>query len=484
MSPPPARVCFLTIPREFRCLVYRFYFKLEGGYVFNRDDPYNGKLTTADSHPINLSLMYVCRLITAETKADSAVNLFLKEFEDWAEHIDVFGSAELLKQAIRELSAVGFGIMPVIRRPFRRYASLDQLQSTFHQAAAYTLSLLRQKEPARFQGFIKVIPGRFKPHEFDDLRLDPWAIPSPAKLEKIGHRLQDEEVWESLQEWRYPPDQDQLRRGPNGRLPWGVQLSETRSYLANNVCFREAFHFSAAAVAIRFLERLSPAHRLNLRRIVLHEDHISIGQPECHALGLVQFCRENPRLGVERYVSIWRNILHEAQPPGFECLPEVVDDVTKGERKCGVHHGAMKDALGFWFGEALALADAGMPAGPFTLIVDGNPAINLSSEMFQDALQRILATELAYRRCFNTDPGQPGEDHVGSWARRHLIRGMHHLNNQASIIRCNFNPVLSWDIDRMVEERREWPMEAWENEFGGPEVYDYNDGLCVLSPPC
>jgi hypothetical protein len=67
-SPSPPQVCLLSLPRELRSLIYHFYFKLEGGYVFDREDPYNGKLATADDRPIDLSLMYVCRLIAAEAK--------------------------------------------------------------------------------------------------------------------------------------------------------------------------------------------------------------------------------------------------------------------------------------------------------------------------------------------------------------------------------------------------------------------------------
>jgi hypothetical protein len=77
-------------------------------------------------------------------------------------------------------------------------------------------------------------------------------------------------------------------------------------------------------------------------------------------------------------------------------MPEVVDDLTKGERRCYLRHVQMSLILSSWLGEALAVMDAGMPAGSFTLILDGNPAINLSSEIFQHSIQRNIATERAF----------------------------------------------------------------------------------------
>lgn len=545
-SPPPPKVCLLSLPREVRSLIYHFYFKLEGGYVFDREDPYNGKLAMADGRPIDLSLMYVCRLTAAETK-DLPLRLNHVSFstayhQDWSQlagrfeylsilHADLetdlvkqlsraatpearseivlkfpqlsvfMEHAQLLTinppprissnvpwQALRDLShprgqGILAGTIYGIHRPFWARRHDDQLHSTFQQAITYALDIFRQKDPASFKELIDTAPGCFEPHEFDSLRLDPWAIPSSTELARIGSKLEDGEVWEALQRWKYPRDEETVLRN-HGRRPMWLRDSETRRYQSNNVCYREAYHFSAAAVAIRFLERLRPAQRLNLRHIILREDHVSVGQPECHAMGLVRFCRENPRLRVERYVGLWRNILHGAQPLWLDEMPEVVDDLTKGERHCHLEHVKMTLILSSWLGEALAVMDAGMPAGSFTLIVDGNPAISLSSEIFQHSIQRNIATERAFARCFNTHVGNVIKRyHASTWAGMHLLRGMDHLNNQASVIRCNFNIGPPWDVGKIVEERRQWPRDRWQNEFGRPDVYVYNGGYCTLAPP-
>ncbi|KAI8712078.1 hypothetical protein NCS52_01473100 [Fusarium sp. LHS14.1] len=419
-SPPPPQACLLSLPRELRSLIYHFYFKLEGGYVFDREDPYNGKLAMADGQPINLSLMCYD----------------------------------------------------------------DRLHSLFQPATTYALDVFSQKDPAKFKELADVAPGCFEPHEFDSLRLDPWAIPSSAELARIGRKLHDEEVWQALQRWRYPLDEEAVLR-VHGRGHPRLQGSETRRYQSTNVCYREAYHFSAAAVAIRFLERLSPAQRLNLQHIVLHEDHVSVGLPECHAMGLIRFCREYPRLRVERYVGLWRNILHDYQGPSLDGMPEVADDLTKGERRCEIGDRDLGRILSSWFGEALALMDAGMPAGSFTLILDGNPAINLSSEIFQNCIRRSIATEQAFRRCFDKHLSDAENDHrvgyirMGDWAPNHLLDGMGHLDNQASVIRCNFNIGTPWDVDKMVEERRQWSVERWQDDLSRAD----HGGYCTLAPP-
>ncbi|RTE77548.1 hypothetical protein BHE90_007967 [Fusarium euwallaceae] len=550
-SPPPPQLCLLSLPGELRHLIYHFYFKLEGGYVFNREDPYNGKLATADGKPVDLSLMYVCRLIASEVKglplqlnevsfstayhqdwsrlagrfeylsslhaeieADLARYLsatatpetrseillkfpnfsaFIRATEHMADYIPSHIGTGTPWQALRQLTHTrhGRGMLGGsygLRRPFWNRRHDEQLHSTFQQAVTYALNIFRQKDPTKFKELVDIAHGCFEPHEFDSLRLDPWAIPSSTELARIGSKLEDEEVWENLQRWRYPRDMAEIQSVYGGNHVLGSNRrfrdSETRRYQSNNVCFREAFHFSAAAVAIRFLERLSPAQRFNLRHIVLHDDHVSVGQPECHAVGLIRFCRENPQLRVERYVSLWRNILHSAQFLYFDEIPEVVNDLTKGRRRCSLSHPSVSLILGSWLGEALAVMDAGMPAGSFTLILDGNPAINLSSEIFQHVIQRNVATERAYRRCFSAHLEYIRTHwHPTTWAGRYIRHGIDHLNNEASVVRCNFNIGPPWDVDKIVEERRGWLREQWFQEFHRPDVYVYNGSHCTLAPP-
>ena len=72
---------------------------------------------------------------------------------------------------------------------------------------------------------------------------------------------------------------------------------------------RIRWHYSAASVAIKFLKTLPQNTLSRVRKVILHEDRLSMCRSECHGLGLIPFCIRNPEMHVERRVSLWRNIL-------------------------------------------------------------------------------------------------------------------------------------------------------------------------------
>ncbi|KAF5661208.1 hypothetical protein FCIRC_11912 [Fusarium circinatum] len=57
--------CFLSVPSELRLHIYRAYFQLDGGYVY---DVKSEKLKTSDGQPIDFSLMFTCRTIANEAR--------------------------------------------------------------------------------------------------------------------------------------------------------------------------------------------------------------------------------------------------------------------------------------------------------------------------------------------------------------------------------------------------------------------------------
>ncbi|KAF4470851.1 hypothetical protein FALBO_2238 [Fusarium albosuccineum] len=474
------RVYLVTLPTELRNQIYRLYFALDGGYVHNRDDPYNGKLSAADGQPIDFSLMYVCRLIAAETKdiplQVNTVSFSTAYHPDWSlqagrfEYLTSFYH-EIEKDLVIHLgltSDLAFrseGLSSEINFHFRRNfieTDNDELACTVDDAVTYSLRLLRQKVPEKFNESVvhDDSPGCFKPHEFDGLRFDPWAIPSPAELARVGGLLQDGEVWKSLQEWQSDPNLDEKSR----------------------VGYRQAFRFSAAAVAIRFLDQLTPTRRLNLRKMVLHEDHFSVGRSECHALGLIPFCKENRQLRVERRANLWRNVLQERLLPAFRRLAEVEADVSKAERLCEIGAESSLPRLNAWLGNADAVIDAGMPVDSFTFVLDGEPALDMSSEFFQQVVHHKIAWELAFRHCFCSS-GEIDFRLDTCVANIRLIRAMDHLVNQTSILSCNFNPGQFWDVDRIVERHREWSMEDWSEKWTELELSGGIRRFCRLAPP-
>ncbi|RGP75364.1 hypothetical protein FLONG3_5754 [Fusarium longipes] len=55
----------VSLPAEVREQILFYYFRVDGGYAYDAD---SDKLKTADNRPIDLSLLYTCRLIAAEAR--------------------------------------------------------------------------------------------------------------------------------------------------------------------------------------------------------------------------------------------------------------------------------------------------------------------------------------------------------------------------------------------------------------------------------
>ncbi|KAM5380097.1 hypothetical protein ACJZ2D_003744 [Fusarium nematophilum] len=265
MSPPtPPRTYFITLPCELRHQIYQDYFRLDGGYVHNSNDPFNGKLTSPNGQPIHLSLI-------------------------------------------------------------------------------------------------------------------------------VGDHFQDESTREELQKWW-------------GR-PWSSHYRVFNAYQKEEYekarrRYRQKVHFSTAAVAIRLLDCF-PAQRLNLRRIVLHEDHVSVGNAARHTQGMVRFRQENSQLRVTRRVSLWGNIFQQGQMPTVKNLAALEDGIRTQGGGYRLTACCFMLTVVEWLSEALASMEDGMPAGSFAFILDGEPALALSLGIFRRVTRMIFpANERSWNAVF------------------------------------------------------------------------------------
>ncbi|KAL7938255.1 hypothetical protein V8C35DRAFT_291399 [Trichoderma chlorosporum] len=163
------------------------------------------------------------------------------------------------------------------------------------------------------------------------------------------------------------------------------------------------YRFSAASVAVRFLSRLPKYLRLCLRDIRLHEDAVSVANPECHAQGLIEFCIENPNLRIERRLDLWRNVF---QSPSmamdnlvfiFENQWEASgeDDAGRGRGLCSY---SLSESVALWITEALALIPLGMPRSSFKLVLDAGESQKECAEILQTIIQRDAAWQAAWER--------------------------------------------------------------------------------------
>ncbi|KAH8779771.1 hypothetical protein F5883DRAFT_407430, partial [Diaporthe sp. PMI_573] len=247
---------------------------------------------------------------------------------------------------------------------------------------------------------------------------------------------------------------------------------------------RGKYRFSAASVAIKFLSSLPSKLRLHLRHIRLLENNVCVAFPESHAQGLISFCVENPKLRVERRVSLWKTIFQ--QPTDLYAFSETVNDLNtvpeyqemraRGDADTGFSTVRITNNLALWIMEAAALIPAGMPEESFTLVLDGAPGDDVLSDIFMNYIQRDASWQMAWefaseRRNGKAKTGeQETDDHFlhlrGS--RCYLYKGFPQIvrdivNNSSKVIRCTFSPgPRLWDVEVELNKYQPQSEETWD----------------------
>ncbi|KAE9567354.1 hypothetical protein CGMCC3_g16531 [Colletotrichum fructicola] len=150
-----------------------------------------------------------------------------------------------------------------------------------------------------------------------------------------------------------------------------------------------------------------------------------------------------------------------------------------GDAACGVSRN-----VATWIMEALALEHHGMPHGAFSLLLGGGPAPLLCEEIFQTVVQRDVAWQLArdesrrrgylpartwierngehpwrWSSCF-----RPAESDLG-YMYEGFPRAMRDVAEKKSVVRCNFDVGVPWDVERIVEERRGRGEQEWNEDW-------------------
>lgn len=275
---------------------------------------------------------------------------------------------------------------------------------------------------------------------------DPWAILDDAASNIIGydtrHPLNFYSQFDSREEHeRWTREQQHSDRMT--REGWNLILDR-----------RHKSYLSAASVAINFLEGI-PAGRRNIRNIVLKEAHVGMGHTECHGLGLIKFCKENPELRVERRANLWKSIL-------LTCIGEGIGDDE-------IYEDGITQRVALWVVEALALVPAGMPAGSFTLVLDGDPAPAQSAQLFQ-RVQRDAAWQTALSESFNRgllpDMTYVDKRSRGGYMYEDFPQAMREISKgTCRAVRANFDVGEPWDAEAMIEAHRGCKLEDWHDKW-------------------
>ncbi|EQB46378.1 hypothetical protein CGLO_14574 [Colletotrichum gloeosporioides Cg-14] len=496
----------MTLPREIRDSIYEFYVAADGGYVCNPEKlaekilnehrneanlDVPGILQRADLQPIDLNLSYTCKLVAQEMSgvalrtntitfstvsstelrilAERFNHFMVKRFDgdrDGAFRFAGFAMPEIERQGLK-LKYPQFA--PLLDRmkqegnthpETRLTTGWDGLAQWYRTGGGRFRSRMGPygEAPSLYRTFQKdaltaIASSRFGREQIERF----WRETCP----KSAHLIPALRVVEcKIQHWAVPSAEDMryltLDQASNSRSR-GTRLRD-----------RTKYRFSAAAVAIHVLQCLPVSSRMHLRRVILNEDREAVADPQCHGLGLIPFCKENPLLRVERRVSLWRNAFQTdtayrspdaRYKPKYRYTPWAMDSAQ-------VTHNVAS-----WVIEALALEPAGMPSGSFSLLLDGQPVPWQCTQVFQLIVQRDAAWQAAW--LLSLDRGilpslswfdRKGElrgSRVPDLPSEKWPQALRDIAEGTSIVRCNFDVGDSWDVEKIVEDHRQWTVQQW-----------------------
>ncbi|KAF9874219.1 hypothetical protein CkaCkLH20_08202 [Colletotrichum karsti] len=512
-----APVSLFRLPREVRDIVYRYYVTVSGGLVCDTEAFVNGKLR-GKHEPLSFSLVYTCKQISAEMdRGGIALRYNVLTFSTiwdrdlghlaWAFDGLVNGVDELRCEIFHlvghsitdtiydEMAAEYPQFLPLLdrmREEGPRFPGEEPLSTERHGPYG--------EAPSVYREFIKDLLRKAVKHD-DAFR---QAVVNCRLLDhRVNkHRYEVDQGWStfdairsSTELWAIPSERQMSEL--NFILGWAWQRHFTKASARETSKFR----FSAAAAAVHFLENTPHELRKHLREIVLDEDREAVAHPECHARGLIPFCEQYP-LRIERRANLWRNVFQKDfnyDSPSARVNPMFDVTITP----LFLSSDQITANVSSWIAEALALSSAGMPPAAFSLVLDGNPAPDLCSRIFQAVVQRDVGWQLAWQKSLDRrllpymtwyerrGEGVPRHGYVtltalsqfqnrvlpadygGYWG--YFFEGfpdaMEDIRKGDSVVRCNFDIGQPFDVDQIVSEHRTWSSFKWITEWFNHEPW-------------
>ncbi|KAF5490049.1 hypothetical protein CGCS363_v012703 [Colletotrichum siamense] len=513
---------FFDLPREVRDLIYGQYVISDGGYVLDFE---SNTLKCANGDNIDLAFMLTCKAVANELRTVPFSTNTLNFSTICSEECRITAGRfdDLVAQLHDQLGEKFFSIYPDnlsvpddvwrelvqdhpkfapyierikgrttlwvpndegklrLRDAYRNVSpagSCGETPSTFRQFSRAALcTIVAHKDRFSREQFEDFQTGMFVVGEnvkkyggpppvnleaLVEVNPDPWEVPTSKRVEEMAGRIKNDDRELKRKRLR---DLDQVLFGP--------RMLDTSLI---------KYHYSAAATAIRFFRSVSKDTRLGIRNVLLKEERLAVAFPECHGLGLIPFCLENPQLRVERRVNMWRAVfpttlmdLHERRL------------LYKPTDRTFLQPMYVSSQVAIWVQEALELEHAGMPQGSFTLVFDGDSSC---SEIFKDIVQRDAAWQQAIDICLDRSILPPLRWDVRRRDARHEKRGRREDRTEVfresdnawyvregfpqaindivagkSIVKCNFWVGDVWDVERLAEENKQWSMQQWKTAW-------------------
>ncbi|KAF4988221.1 hypothetical protein FGRMN_9891 [Fusarium graminum] len=262
------------------------------------------------------------------------------------------------------------------------------------------LRLIADKNPAEFANRVYAcLPhwvDEFPAEEFFHLEFDYWAIPSRSQVAHVLTLLDVPEfVWKLPDSWHYDIHfYAEVRED----FPPSRHMEEA-DHPSVNFSFRcrEKPRFSAAAVAIRFLATLPHHRRVHIRNITLHENYPAVNNASLHAFGLVPFLKENSQLQVQRHVNVAHCFIAYLDNCADDVVGALMDETSMS--RVSTEREWFVPELSCWLLDSLAVADTGIPAEAFILLLDSGPHAGICTQAFNTWVHHRIARHEAWSEC-------------------------------------------------------------------------------------
>ncbi|EUC32498.1 hypothetical protein COCCADRAFT_98462 [Bipolaris zeicola 26-R-13] len=466
---------FFQLPWELRNLIYDYYVRCDGGYVY---DVETRKLRRADGGPVFNALTLTCRQAASELEG-LAFQVNTITFS--AAYTESLRDQALLHHyVIRDCSTLRRYLLSAIRSMLFTTEMLELTKETYPQFAEQVASW---GKTGRNMGNMESIHtrelrSRTWKHIHDSEARSIWSDFQMFILQLMTKHPAFNDAVKSLRPpYNVPSRYLDLVRHQNSYLePWRIIEMAELKRLADIVgvsqrvykCHpKTTLRYSAAALALQFFNSCTEKVRNSVRKIVLIEDEMSVGQSHTHGRGFISLCQKNKKLHVERRVNLWKTVFAPSSSIQHRYLHEWwrgVDSMQNDRLQAS----EVSQLVGNWMVEALALPSLGMPEGSFTLVLDGDPIPEHTSKVFR-IVQRDAAWQAAVDLCYSR-----GLVSKPSWAQsgfdcRFIFEGfpkvMETLSTTSCLIRCNFDLGEPYDVEAIIENHRDLDCNGWHSQW-------------------
>ncbi|KAF2439618.1 hypothetical protein P171DRAFT_490310 [Karstenula rhodostoma CBS 690.94] len=446
----------ISLPREIRDMIYHEYVYSEEGYMY---DLPSGKLRHASGALVDLNLRHTCAQIANETRGLALKQNTITFSTYYSDETSMYGAR--LEKLMKDFTLTKAKLLwyqpwitelDVFQELAGRYPNHTSLLLSHSMSGVYPRQPWGQAGSTR-RRFVASALKRLAENPECDFKPDAGL----AHDESTGDT--DTIVWSDILPWTVPTEStviDLIRKFS----------TRQRSY---NCGGRVKHYISAAAMCIHFLSSITNEALLEIRNIRILEDHHAVGWAECHAQGLIPFCKKNPRLRIERKADLWRNLsvqtFHADMVRGVRRTYE--DDILRS--------GVTSSAVITWIGEAIVLPSLGMPAGSFRLVIGGahprEEASLLQHTLWDATIQEALESSVRRRFVSQSSPLK--------W-RSHICykfdgfpKALSDIRNGKSIVSFGCKVEQKSNIESIVEDRRGWSLTQWNDARAWDSPWDF-----------